>query len=54
MSYAHFFAKTARKPAELVLSNGPDLTGPTLSHAVANKAEARRLAKQSNAICWNF
>lgn len=52
--YAHFFSKTARKPAELVLTDGPSLTDCAISMAVAGKAEARRIAAERNAIVWNF
>ncbi len=52
--YAHFFSKTARKPAELVLSETPSLDAYAISLPVAGKAEARRIAGERNAIVWNF
>lgn len=52
--YAHFFSKTARKPAELVLTETPKLDVYAVSLAVAGKVEARRIAAGRNAIVWNF
>lgn len=52
--YAHFFTKTASKPAELVLSESPSLTSIYKSFPVSGKVEARRIANQNNAIVWNF
>lgn len=52
--YAHFFSKTARKPAELVLTATPALGAFDTAICVSGKAEARRIAKQRGAQAWNF
>lgn len=52
--YAHFFSKTARKPAELMLTETPAIDRYAISLPVAGKAEARRIANGRNAIAWNF
>lgn len=53
--YAHFFTKTARKPAELMVTETPALNSGTIFHTnVAGKAEARKLAAQYGAQAWNF
>ena len=52
--YAHFFSKTARKPAELVLTDSPKLGGFDTTICVTGKAQARQIAKKRNAIVWNF
>lgn len=52
--FAHFFAKTSRKPAELILTDSPRLGGFDTTICVSGKAEARRIARQRNAKCWNF
>jgi hypothetical protein len=55
MAYAHFFTKTARKPAEVIITSGPELNaGYVALYCVGGKTEARRFAKQHNAVCWNF
>jgi hypothetical protein len=54
-NYAHFFSRTARKPAELIVTVTPSLTSATVFHAnVVGKAEARKYAAQHGAQCWNF
>ena len=51
--FAHFF-KT-RTGFELILSSTPALNdGNVRSVVVANKREARAIAKSFNATCWNF
>jgi hypothetical protein len=53
--YAHFFSKTSRKPAELIVTEDATLRSGTIFHAnVAGKAEARKYAAQYGAKCWNF
>ena len=53
--YAHSFSRTARKPAELIVTDLPSLTSATVFHAdVAGKREARKYATQLGAQCWNF
>lgn len=55
MAYAHFFTKTARKPAEVIITCGPELNAGYLAlSTVANRTEARRFAKQHNATPHNF
>ena len=52
---AHFFSKTARKPAEVIITTGPALTSGTVFQSyVASKSEARKHAKSYGAQCWNF
>lgn len=52
---AHFFSKTARKPAEVMITVGPALTSGTLFQSyVGGKAEARKLAREHGAQPWNF
>lgn len=55
MPCAHFFTKTARKPAEVMITTGPALnTGVLFQSNVAGKAEARKHAAEYGAQCWNF
>lgn len=53
-AYAHYFAKTSRRPAELVLTDGPDLRSIRRSIPVSGKAEARRKVLAMGALAWNF
>ncbi len=53
--YAHYFNKTARKPAEVIITTGPALnTGVVFQSYVSGKADARRRARAHNAQPWNF
>lgn len=48
--YAHYYATKFQKI--LILSETVRPTGQAIS--VKNKAEARKIAKENNATCWNF
>ncbi len=52
--FAHFYSKTSRKPAELLLTDGHSIDQYAISIAVADKREARRIAAERGAKCWNF
>lgn len=51
---AHYFASRTRK--ELIIARGPSirLDCRVAVHEVSGKAEARKIAAQYCATCWNF
>lgn len=51
MKYAHFY-KFGKKSILTINDSTRPIGG--LNLAVANKAEARKLAKSHDAKCWNF
>lgn len=51
--YAHYF--TSKAGAELLISSTPALnTGNVETIRVSGKREARKIAAERNATCWNF
>lgn len=54
--YAHYFAGTDRKV--LAITDQPALAGETIEEIkeieVPDEAEARRIAAECGAKCWNF
>lgn len=55
MAYAHYFNKTRRNPAEVIITVGPSLTSGTVFQSyVSGKREAAKYAAENNAKHWNF
>lgn len=50
--FAHYTASRSRK--ELYLTETPSLLNLVEVVVVAGKAEARRIADERHAVCWNF
>jgi hypothetical protein len=53
-AYAHFTNGSKRRPAEVTLSDGPDLSRPFMVQTVSGRREARQIAAKFHAVCWNF
>lgn len=55
MKTAHYFSgkRNGIKVHTVIIADGPSIVGG-IEYNVADKAEARRLAKLNNAKCWNF
>lgn len=55
---AHYFAgrRNNQPVRELIIANGPSIAEPNVVARmdVAGKAEARKIAAQRGAQCWNF
>jgi hypothetical protein len=52
--YAHYYSRIIEGKARHYLIISMDMIPHGLEYTVGNKADARRIAKAQNLICWNF
>jgi len=52
--YAHYYATTHRKVVVISNSPAPRFGTPCEEIVVSGKVEARRIAAERGARCWNF